>query len=72
MPTPDRVALAARRARYVAQTCLNNATTGTITASKTVDLVIRDTTPLTVAPEKIRAVKVVETIKRGKTVCRRR
>jgi predicted amidohydrolase YtcJ len=43
---------------------------GTITADKTADLVFLHANPLTVAPEKIRDIKVVETIKRGRTVYR--
>ena len=35
------------------------------------DLVILDENPLTVAPEKIRQIKVLETIKRGWTIYQR-
>jgi len=41
---------------------------GTITAGKIADLVILDGNPLTVAPDKIKDIGVVETIKRGEVV----
>lgn len=41
---------------------------GTITVGKIADLVVLDANPLTVAPENIRHIQVVETIKRGKTI----
>lgn len=43
-------------------------TKGTITVGKVADLVVLDRNPLTVAPEDIRSIKVMETIKRGKTI----
>lgn len=44
---------------------------GTITVGKTADLVILDQNPLTVAPDAIKDIRVVETIKRGVTIYRR-
>ena len=44
---------------------------GTIAVGKIADLVILDANPLTVAPSKIKDIKVVETLKRGRTVYRR-
>jgi predicted amidohydrolase YtcJ len=44
------------------------ATKGTITAGKIADLVILDGNPLTVAPEKIKDIQVVATIKRGEVI----
>ena len=44
---------------------------GTITAGKAADLVILDQDPITVAPDAIKDIKVVETIKRGQTIFRR-
>ena len=44
---------------------------GTITAGKVADLVVLQDNPLTVAPEAIKGITVVETIKRGKTIYRR-
>jgi hypothetical protein len=52
----------------VAYTYREEAEKGTIKAGKIADLVILDGNPLSVAPEKIRDIQVVETIKRGKTV----
>jgi len=43
---------------------------GTITAGKIADLVILDGNPLSVAPDAIKAIKVRETIKRGRTIYR--
>lgn len=43
-------------------------TKGTITAGKIADLVILDGNPLTVAPEKIKDIQVVATIKRGEVI----
>lgn len=57
--------------RNVARTYRDEGLKGTITAGKLADLVILDANPLTVAPEKIRDIKVVETIKRGRTIYRR-
>ncbi|MBX9758324.1 MAG: amidohydrolase family protein [Beijerinckiaceae bacterium] len=54
--------------RNVAYNYREEATKGTITAGKIADLIILDSNPLTVAPEQIKDVKVVETIKRGKTI----
>jgi predicted amidohydrolase YtcJ len=44
------------------------ATKGTIAVGKIADLVILDGNPLTVAPEKIKDIKVVATIKRGEVI----
>ena len=44
---------------------------GIAAAFKLADLVILDADPLKVAPDKIRDIKVVETIKRGRTIYRR-
>ena len=44
---------------------------GTITTGKAADLVILDQDPITVAPDAIKDIKVVETIKRGQTIFRR-
>lgn len=44
------------------------ATKGTITVGKIADLVILEGNPLTVAPEKIKDIQVVETIKRGEVI----
>lgn len=41
---------------------------GTITVGKFADLVVLDRNPLTVAPDDIRSIRVVETIKRGKSI----
>jgi predicted amidohydrolase YtcJ len=41
---------------------------GTITAGKVADLVILEGNPLTAAPERIKDIAVVETIKRGKSI----
>ncbi|PZF75932.1 hypothetical protein DK847_14850 [Aestuariivirga litoralis] len=57
-----------RGAAYVYR---EEAVRGTITAGKFADLVILDQNPLTVAPDAIGNIKVVETVKRGKTVFRR-
>ncbi len=43
-------------------------TKGTITVGKIADLVILEENPLTVAPEKIKDIKVMETIKRGEVI----
>jgi predicted amidohydrolase YtcJ len=43
---------------------------GTITAGKIADLVILDGNPITVAPDAIKDIQVVETIKRGRTIYR--
>lgn len=44
---------------------------GTLTAGKLADLVILDANPLTVAPNAIKDIKVVSTIKEGKTIYHR-
>jgi predicted amidohydrolase YtcJ len=41
---------------------------GTISTGKVADFVVLDQNPLTVKPENIKDIKVLETIKRGKTV----
>lgn len=56
--------------RNVAHTYREEDQKGTISAGKIADLVILDANPLRVAPEKIREIKVVETIKRGRTIYR--
>jgi len=57
--------------RNVAQTYREEAIKGTITAGKIADLVILDANPLSIAPDDIRNIRVVETIKRGKTIYKR-
>lgn len=57
--------------RNVAHTYRDEGRKGTISVGKVADLVILDENPLTVASEKIRDIKVVETIKRGRTVYQR-
>lgn len=54
--------------RNVAFTYREEDIKGTITVGKIADLVILDGNPLAVPPGKIRDIKVVETIKRGKTI----
>lgn len=66
--SPYHALLAATR--DVAYTYREEAVKGTITAGKVADLVILDANPLTVAPDKIKDIKVVETIKRGATLYR--
>ena len=44
---------------------------GSLKAGKLGDLVILDQNPLTIAPQKLRDIKVLETIKEGKTVFKR-
>ena len=56
--------------RNVAFTYREEDSKGTISAGKTADLVILDHNPLTVSAAAIRDIKVVETIKRGKTIHR--
>ncbi|WP_395687512.1 amidohydrolase [Aestuariivirga sp.] len=56
--------------RNVAYSYREETSKGTITAGKSADLVIIDANPLTVPPDMIREIKVVETIKRGKTLYR--
>lgn len=57
--------------RNVAHLYREDGSKGTITAGKTADLVILDANPLTVAPEAIRDIRVVETIKHGRTIYQR-
>ena len=57
--------------RNVAYTYREEAIKGTITAGKIADLVILDGNPVTVAADEIRNIKVIETIKRGKTIYKR-
>ncbi len=57
--------------RSAAYTYREEAIKGTITAGKIADLVILDGDPLTVSPDKIKDIQVVETIKRGGTLYRR-
>ena len=52
----------------MAYTYREEASKGTITAGKIADLVILDGNPLTAEPDKIKDIKVVETIKRGETI----
>ena len=54
--------------RDAAFTYREEASKGTISVGKIADLVILDTNPLTIAPDQIKSIKVVETIKRGKTL----
>lgn len=54
--------------RNVAHTYRDEGHKGTISVGKIADLVILDENPLTVAPEKIKEIKVLETIKRGRTI----
>jgi hypothetical protein len=44
---------------------------GTLTVGKLADLVVLDRNPLTVDPMQIRDIRVLETIKEGKTIYRR-
>jgi hypothetical protein len=64
--SPYQALLAATR--NVAHTYREETTRGTITAGKVADLVILDADPLTVPPDQILHIKVVETIKHGKSV----
>ena len=57
--------------RNVAYTYREEAHKGTISVGKQADLVILDANPLTVAPERIQDIRVVETLKRGQTIYRR-
>ena len=57
--------------RNVAYTYREEAIKGTITAGKIADLVILDGNPVTVAADEIRNIRVIETIKRGKTIYKR-
>ena len=57
--------------RNVAYTYREEALKGTISKGKLADLVILDGNPLSVPPDEIRNIKVVETIKRGKTIYER-
>lgn len=56
--------------RNVAFTYREEDTKGTITVGKAADLVILDANPLTVAVDKIKDIRVVETIKWGRTIHR--
>jgi len=58
-------------ARNAARICRDQTMKGMITADKTAALVILDVDPLSMAPRKIRDIKVVETIRQGKTIYRR-
>ena len=55
----------------VAQQYGEQASKGSLEAGKLADLVVLDQNPLKVEPMKIKDVKVVETIKDGKTIYRR-
>lgn len=57
--------------RNVAYTYREEALKGTLSVGKIADVVILDGNPLTVPADKIRNIKVVETIKRGKTIYQR-
>lgn len=57
--------------RGPAYTYREEAVRGTIAAGKVADLVILDRDPLTTAPDAIKDIKVVETIKRGITIYQR-
>jgi predicted amidohydrolase YtcJ len=57
--------------RNVAYTYREEALKGTLSVGKIADLVILDGNPLTVPADKIRGIKVVETIKRGKSIYQR-
>lgn len=57
--------------RGPAYTYREEAIRGTIAAGKVADLVILDQNPITVAPDAIKDIKIVETIKRGKSIYRR-
>jgi predicted amidohydrolase YtcJ len=54
--------------RNVAYTYREEALKGTLSVGKIADLVILDGNPLTVPADRIRSIRVVETIKRGKTI----
>jgi len=56
--------------RNAARAYREEASKGTIEADKLADLVILDGNPLTVAPDRIRDIRVAETIKRGRTIHR--
>lgn len=75
VPGPDErvspYAALAATTRNVAHLDREDGSKGTITAGKTADLVILDANPLTVAPETIRDIKVVETIKHGRSIYQR-
>lgn len=57
--------------RNVAYLYREEASKGTITAGKIADLVILDNNPLAVDPNAIKDIKVLQTIKRGRTIFRR-
>ncbi|WLP93780.1 amidohydrolase family protein [Psychrobacter sp. M13] len=44
---------------------------GSLTVGKLADLVILDANPLTIEPSKLKDVKVMQTIKEGKTIYQR-
>lgn len=54
--------------RNVAFTYREEASKGTITPGKIADLVVLNANPLTVPPEQIQSIRVVQTIKRGQTI----
>lgn len=54
--------------RNAAFTYREENTKGTITAGKIADLVILDANPLTTATDKIKSIKVIDTIKRGQSI----
>lgn len=56
---------------YGAYQCFEEQRKGSLKPGKLADLVILDYNPLTVPPEKIRQIQVLETIKEGKTIYKR-
>lgn len=65
---PDPYRLLQAHTRNTAFMYREEQTKGTIAVGKVADLVVLDRNPLTVAPDEIRSIKVMETIKRGKTI----